>query len=65
MESLNIVDGIVIVIVLISAILAYARGVTREVMAIMGWIFSSIISFFCTINYSIDQRNPFTWTNIS
>ena len=45
MESLNIVDGIVIVIVLISAILAYARGVTREVMAIMGWIFSSIISF--------------------
>ena len=45
MESLNIIDGIVIVIVLISAILAYARGVTREVMAIMGWIFSSIISF--------------------
>ena len=45
MESLNIVDGIVIVIFLISAILAYARGVTREVMAIMGWIFSSIISF--------------------
>ena len=44
MESLNIVDGIIIVIVFISAILAYARGVTREVMAIMGWIFSSIIS---------------------
>ena len=38
MESLNIVDGIVIIIVLISAILAYARGVTREVMAIMGKI---------------------------
>ena len=34
MESLNIVDGIVIVIVLISAILAYARGLTREIMAI-------------------------------
>ena len=45
MESLNIVDGIVIVLVLISAILAYARGLTREIMAIMGWVFSSIISF--------------------
>jgi len=45
MESLNIVDGIVVVVVLISAILAYARGVTREIMAIMGWVFSSIISF--------------------
>jgi len=39
MESLNIVDGIVIVIVLLSAILAYARGLTREIMAIMGWVF--------------------------
>ena len=29
MEGLNIVDGVVIVIVLISAILAFARGVTR------------------------------------
>ena len=45
MESLNMVDGIVIVVVLISAILAYARGLTREIMAIMGWVFSSIISF--------------------
>ena len=45
MESLNIVDGIVIVIVLISAILAYARGLTREIMAIMGWVFSSILAF--------------------
>ena len=45
MEGLNIVDGVVIVIVLISAILAYARGVTREIMAIMGWIISSIIAF--------------------
>ena len=45
MEGLNIVDGVVIVIVLISAILAFARGVTREIMAIMGWIISSIIAF--------------------
>ena len=55
MDSLNIVDGIVIVIVLISAILAYARGVTREVMAIMGWIFSSIIS--CLLYTSPSPRD--------
>ena len=45
MEGLNIVDGVVIVIVLISAILAFARGVTREIMAIMGLIISSIVAF--------------------
>ena len=45
MEGFNIVDGAILVIVLLSAILAYARGLVREIMAILGWIAAAFVAF--------------------
>ena len=45
MEGFNILDGIVLATVVISSLLAYARGLVREVMAIVGWIVAAIAAF--------------------
>ena len=45
MEGFNIVDGIILATVVISSLLAYARGLVREVMAIVGWIVAAIAAF--------------------
>ena len=45
MEGFNIVDGIVLATAVISSLLAYARGLVREVMAIVGWIVAAIAAF--------------------
>ena len=45
MEGFNIIDGVILAIVLISAILAYARGIVREAMAIVGWIVAAGVAF--------------------
>lgn len=45
MEGFTIVDGIVVVIIVLSAILAYSRGFVRELMSIAGWIAAAILAF--------------------
>ena len=45
MEGFTIIDGLVAVIILISAILAYSRGFVREAMAILGWIAAAVLAF--------------------
>ena len=45
MEGFTIVDAVVAGIILISAILAYSRGLVREGMAILGWIAAAILAF--------------------
>ncbi|MAI58949.1 MAG: colicin V production CvpA [Rhodobacteraceae bacterium] len=45
MEGFNIVDGAIFLIVLLSALLAYARGIVREIMAILGWIAAAFVAF--------------------
>ena len=45
MEGFNIIDGVILAIVLISAILAYARGIVREAMAIVGWLVAAGVAF--------------------
>ena len=45
MDGFTIVDGVVAVIILISAILAYSRGFVREGMSIAGWIFAAIVAY--------------------
>lgn len=45
MEGFNIVDAAVAAIVLLSAILAYGRGFTREVLAIAGWVGAAVIGY--------------------
>ena len=42
----TVVDAGVAVIVLISAILAYSRGFTRELFAIGGWIIAIVVAYY-------------------
>ena len=45
MEGFTLIDGIVAIIVVLSALLAYSRGFVREAMAIVGWIAAAILAF--------------------
>jgi membrane protein required for colicin V production len=45
MENFTAVDGGAALIILFSAILAYSRGLVRELMAIVGWIGAAIVAF--------------------
>ncbi|CUH40357.1 colicin V production protein [Jannaschia seosinensis] len=45
MDGFTYVDAAVAAIIIISAILAYSRGLVRETMAIAGWIVAAIVAF--------------------
>ena len=45
MEGFTIVDGVVALVIVVSAILAYSRGFVREVMSIAGWIVAAILAY--------------------
>jgi len=45
MDGFTIIDAAVAVVILISAILAYSRGLVREVMAILGWVVAAVAAF--------------------
>ena len=45
MEGFTLVDAVVAAIIIISAILAYSRGLVREIMSIVGWIAAAIVAF--------------------
>ncbi|KQI68762.1 membrane protein required for colicin V production [Loktanella sp. DSM 29012] len=45
MDGFTIIDGIVAATIVISALLAYSRGLVREAMAIAGWIGATILAF--------------------
>lgn len=45
MDGFTIVDGAVAGVILISAILAYSRGLVREAMAIVGWVAAAFLAF--------------------
>jgi membrane protein required for colicin V production len=45
MEGFTIIDAVVAAVILISAILAYARGFVREAMAIAGWVAAAVLAF--------------------
>ena len=45
MEDVNIIDGAVLFLVFLSALLAYSRGLVREIMAIVGWILAAFLAF--------------------
>lgn len=45
MEGFTIVDGIVTIVIVVSALLAYSRGLVREALAIAGWIGATILAF--------------------
>lgn len=45
MEGFTIIDGVVAVVIVLSALLAYSRGFVREALAIAGWIVAGIVAF--------------------
>lgn len=45
MEGFTIVDGVVAAVIVVSALLAYSRGLVRELMAIVGWVAAAILAF--------------------
>ena len=45
MEGFTIIDAVVAGIIVISALLAYSRGVVRETMAIAGWVAAAVLAF--------------------
>ena len=45
MEGFTIIDAVVGGVILLSAILAWSRGLTREVLAILGWVAAAAAGF--------------------
>ena len=44
MEGFNIVDGVALALIVLSAVLAWARGFVREVLSILGWIVAAVVA---------------------
>lgn len=45
MEGFTIIDGVVALVIVMSALLAYGRGFVRELMAIVGWVAAGIVAY--------------------
>ena len=45
MEGFTIVDGVVALIVVVSAVLAYSRGFVRETLSILGWVVAAVLAY--------------------
>jgi membrane protein required for colicin V production len=45
MEGFTIIDGIVAVVIILSAVLAYSRGFVREVLSIGGWVLGAVVAY--------------------
>lgn len=45
MEGFTLVDAAVGILILVSGVLAYARGLVREVLAILGWVLAAVGAF--------------------
>jgi membrane protein required for colicin V production len=45
MDGFTIIDGIVALFIVLSALLAYSRGLVREALAIAGWVVAGFVAF--------------------
>ncbi|MEH6360347.1 MAG: CvpA family protein [Amylibacter sp.] len=45
MDGFTLVDGVVALVVVASAILAYSRGLVREILSIAGWGIAAVLAF--------------------
>ena len=45
MENMNVVDLAAIAIIVVSTILAYFRGLSREILAIVSWVIAALMGF--------------------
>lgn len=46
MENLTAVDGGAALIIIVSSILAFSRGLVRELMAILGWVGAAVAAYY-------------------
>lgn len=46
MEGFTLVDGGVLFLLAMSALLAFSRGFVREVLSILGWVAAAVVAFF-------------------
>ena len=53
MGDFTIIDGVVAIVIVLSALLAYSRGLVREALAIAGWVIATIMAFIFA-----DQARP-------
>jgi len=44
-EGFTIIDAVVAVVIILSALLAYSRGFVRESLAIAGWVAAAVLAF--------------------
>lgn len=45
MDGFTIIDAVVAVVIILSAILAWSRGFVRESLAILGWVAAAVLAF--------------------
>ena len=45
MEGFTLIDGVVALVIVLSAVLAYSRGLVRESLAIAGWAGAAILAY--------------------
>ncbi|WP_109467375.1 CvpA family protein [Albibacillus kandeliae] len=45
MEGFTLIDGVVAIVIVLSALLAYSRGFVREAMAIVGWVAAAVLAY--------------------
>jgi membrane protein required for colicin V production len=45
MDGFTLIDGVVALIIVLSAVLAYSRGLVRETLAIAGWAGSAVLAY--------------------
>lgn len=45
MNGFTLVDAAVLAVILLSAVLAYSRGLVREMLSILGWIIAAVAGF--------------------
>jgi len=45
MQGFTIIDGVVALVIVLSALLAYSRGFVREALAIAGWVVAGVLAF--------------------
>ena len=45
MDGFTIIDGVVALVIVLSALLAYSRGFVREALAIAGWVVAGMLAF--------------------
>lgn len=60
MDGFTLVDGIVLALIVVSAVLAHARGLVRECLSILGWVIAAVAGFaFAPVVEPLMREVPF------